>query len=329
MLNDIQQLCEKIGKDLAVVQKNGGIETQWPFLIPEVEHFIGEEFINCLYDLLDKITLENLNQQKLNYPSILSQYVVLIHCVKSLPLEKRIQIIQKIIEIQKHLRKDYLCKENNQLIGFDISKYVHNKEQESQQKQQIKQTSSLLYSFYERIFPTLMRLGYEFHGPYIYNNKKYIVKEYFYMSSFYNKDIPSFPWNNLKIIEEYTGDLTIDYFGHVSGEYMITDVFLYIDDKYIEDSKDIFNIVKEKYLQLLKLQENYQIKDYAKELTKGIFWSLDRNNNTCNPSKELLEKLDSFKPFYPKDKIIASISSKPLELLEKEIFNSFYNVFKE
>lgn len=327
MLNEIEQLCKKIGKDLATVQKNGGVETQWPFLIPEVEEFIKDEFIEKLRDILDKIDVNNLKQQKINYPSILSQYVVLIHSAKILPLEKRIKIIQKIIEIQKYLRKDYLCEKNNQLIGFDISKYIQ--EKETIQKQQIKQISSLLYSFYERIYPTLMRLGYEYHGPYIHKDKKYIVKEYFYMSSFYNKKIPVFPWNNLKIIEEYSGDITIDYFGHVFGDYTIKEVFLYIDDKHIEDTKQIFTITKEKYLELLKQQQEYQTKTYAIELTNGIFWSLDRNNNTYSPSKELLEKLESFKLFYPKEKIIASISSKPIEVLEKEIFNSFYSIFKE
>jgi hypothetical protein len=38
MLEEIEKLCKKIGKDLAVVQKNGGIDTQWPLLLMRLNH---------------------------------------------------------------------------------------------------------------------------------------------------------------------------------------------------------------------------------------------------------------------------------------------------
>src|SRR5690606_17740999 len=104
---EIEKLCNKIGKDLAVVQKSGAIDSQWPFIISELEPSIDKEFIYCLKDS----TLSNkLDDQ---YPSALSQYILLIHSAKYLDLEDRKAIVNKIIELQKQKRKDYLCIDNN------------------------------------------------------------------------------------------------------------------------------------------------------------------------------------------------------------------------
>lgn len=36
MLMKIDVLCRKIGLDISIIQKGGAIETQWPFLTPEI-----------------------------------------------------------------------------------------------------------------------------------------------------------------------------------------------------------------------------------------------------------------------------------------------------
>lgn len=319
---EIEKLCKKIGKDLAVVQKSGGIDSQWPFIISELESYIGEEFICCLKDSL---TLDYLSKQ---YPSALSQYILLIHSAKYLDLEDRKTIVNKIIELQKQKRKDYLCIDNNQLINFDIYKYLL---QNNIDNSKIKLISSLLFSFYEKIYPTLMRLGYEFHGPYVFNNRKYIVKEYYDMIGYYNQDIPSFPWKNLKIIEEYEGDLVIDYFGHILGEYSIKNAYLFIDDNPIntnEKLNEIYNTTQQNYLKLLTNQKNYSISDYAIILTNGIFWTLDKKSRKYNPSSELLEKLKDFKPYFSREKLSKSIQEKLFTDLENSIADSFLKIFQ-
>jgi hypothetical protein len=318
---EIEKLCKKIGKDLAVVQKYGGIDSQWPFIISELELSIDKEFICCLKD---SAASNNLTNQ---YPSSLSQYLLLIHSARHLDLEGRKTIVNKIIALQKQKRKDYLCIDNNQLINFDISKYLlHN----NLENNKIKLISSLLFSFYEKIYPTLMRLGYEFHGPYVFNNKKYIVKEYYDMEEYYNKIIPSFPWRNLKIIEEYDGNLVIDYFGHILGEYSIKSAYLFIDDNPITDEKltEIYNTVQQNYLKLLTNQKDYSVSDYAITLTNGIFWTLDKKSKKYNPSPELLEKLKDFKPYFSREKLSKSIQEKSFTDLENSIADSFLKIFQ-
>lgn len=319
---EIEKLCNKIGKDLALVQKSGGIDSQWPFIISELEPSIDKEFICCLKDS----TLSNkLDDQ---YPSALSQYILLIHSAKYLDLEDRKSIVNKIIELQKQKRKDYLCIDNNQLINFDISKYLL---QNNIDNSKIKLIFSLLFSFYEKIYPTLMRLGYEFHGPYVFNNRKYIVKEYYNMDEYYSQEIPVFPFRNLKIIEEYDGDLVIDYFGHILGEYNIKDAYLFVDDNpinTIEKINEIYNITQQNYLKLLTNQKDYFVSDYAIILTKGIFWTLDKKGRNYSPSPELLEKLKDFKPYFSREKISKSIQEKSFTDLEDSITDSFLKIFQ-
>ncbi|HRS42871.1 MAG TPA: hypothetical protein P5530_03295 [Candidatus Diapherotrites archaeon] len=318
---EIEKLCKKIGKDLAVVQKSGRIASQWPFIISELEPFFAEEFSCCLKDSLALGYLSN------HYPSALSQYITLIHTVKHLDLEDRKTIVNKIIELQKLKRKDHLCVNNNQLQNFEISKYLLQKGSENKK---IKLTSSLLFSFYERIYPTLMRLGYEFHGPYIFNNKKYIVKEYYDMQEYYNQEIPTFPFKNLKIIEEFVGNFIIDYFGHVHGEYNIKNAYLFVDDVSTNDEKitEIYNITQQNYLKLLANQKDYSVSDYAINLTKGLFWTLDKKGRKYSPSPELLEKLKDFKPYFSREKLSKTINEKSFIELEKSIADSFIKIFQ-
>ncbi len=320
---EIEKLCKKIGKDLAVVQKSGGIDSQWPFIISELEPYIDKEFI---YYLKDSIASNNLNDQ---YPSSLSQYILLIHSARHLDLEDRKTIVNKIIELQKQKRKDYLCIDNNQLINFDISNYIL---QNNLENNKIKLISSLLFSFYEKIYPTLMRLGYEFHGPYILDNRKYIVKEYYNMDKYYDSNIPYFPWKNLKIVEEYEGDLIIDYFGHILGDYNITNASLFIDDVLVNTNDrviEIYNQTQENYLKLLAIQKNYAVSDYAITLTKGIFWTLDKKDRKYYPTLELLEKLRYFKPYFSREKLARTIQEKSFTELEDSIADSFLEIFKK
>lgn len=319
MLEEIEKLCKKIGKDLAVVQKNGGIDTQWPFIVNEIESYIDQEFIINLKKSIDSNYLDS------KYPSAISQYALLLHSVKHLDLDKRIEITNKIIDIQKNLRKDYLCYENNQLIDFNISKYIEN----STDQNKIKLISSLLFSFYEKIYPTLMRLGYEYHGPYVYENKSYIVKEYYDMDLLHKIDVPSFPFKNLKIIEEVDGYIVIDYFGHIYGDYKINNVSLFVDDLPIKDINAVYDLVYDNYVQLLDLQKDYTISDYAISFTKNLFWTLDKKDNKYFPTKELLEKLKDFKLFFSREKIRKSIEERSVTDLEESIFVSFYDLFKK
>lgn len=319
---EIEKLCKKIGKDLAVVQKSGGIDSQWPFIISELEPYIDKEFI---YSLKDSINSNSLNDQ---YPSSLSQYILLIHSARHLDLEDRKTIVNKIIELQKQKRKDYLCIDNNQLINFDISKYLL---QNNLENNKVKLISGLLFSFYEKIYPTVMRLGYEFHGPYIFDNKKYIVKEYYNMDKYYDSNIPHYPWKNLKIIEEYEGDLIIDYFGHILGEYNITNTSLFIDDVLVDTNDrltEIYNLIQENYLKLVIIQKNYAVSDYAITLAKGIFWTLNKEGKLYNPTPELLEKLRDFKPYFSREKLARTIQEKSFMELEDSISDSFLKIFK-
>lgn len=319
MLEEIEKLCKKIGKDLSIVQKNGGIDTQWPFIVNEIESYIDQEFIINLKKSIDSNDLDS------RYPSAISQYVLLLHSVKHLDLNERIEITNKIIDIQKNLRKDYLCYENNQLIDFNISKYIEN----STDQNKIKLISSLLFSFYEKIYPTLMRLGYEYHGPYVYENKSYIVKEYYDMDLLHKIDVPSFPFKNLKIIEEVDGYIVIDYFGHIYGDYKINNVSLFVDDLPIKDINAVYDLVYDNYVQLLDLQKDYTVSNYAISFTKNLFWTLDKKDNKYFPTKELLEKLKDFKLFFPREKIRKSIEERSIIDLEEKIFNSFLDLFKK
>lgn len=177
-----------------------------------------------------------------------------------------------------------------------------------------------------------MRLSFEHHGPYIFKNKKYIVKEYFNLDSCYFQKYPIFDFNNVKIIEEIEGDPEIDFFGHAIGNYKIINSLLVVDDKIIKNTEDFYNVIFNKFLELDKLFLEYDVKDYAKNLTYGLYFSLKPLttllNLDWNPKSEVIDEINKFKLFFPKDKVINYIKSTDIKDIEKKVYLSFKEIFE-
>jgi hypothetical protein len=325
----IKTLCEKIGNDLSIVQKRGGIESQWPFLLPELEKYIGADIILLLNksindDLSYNKSIEQISK-KFKYPSKIAQYILFTHSFNVLDSESRIKLIDNLIKLLEYLREDYLCNNGiNKLSSFNIERYIV---EEKSNLSDILLINTYLYSYCEKLYPTLMRLGYEYHGPYIYNNKKYIVKEYFDLDKYYDINIPSFKVNNIKIIQQIEGEVYIDFFGHIFGDYKIISANLFIDNSLKTNTTYYLENIQNKYLQLNQLFKDYEVLDYAKNVCKGILFSINRDYDFIENNLKIIHKLDNFKLFFPKEKAVERVNNTSYKDLQKSIFNSFYNVF--
>ncbi|MDD3178068.1 MAG: hypothetical protein PHR26_00955 [Candidatus ainarchaeum sp.] len=260
---------------------------------------------------------------------MITQYIALIHSANVLPLNKRIELITNLISIIEELRMDYLCNKGiNILQNFDISKFLSNDIKQDIIPQKI---SSILYAYTEKLYPTLMRLSFEHHGPYIFNKKKYVVKEYFNLKNQYSNMFPVFNYDNVKIIQEIEGDFNVDFFGHSIGDYKIVNSILVVDNEIISDTNKFLEEILINFINLDKLFLEYTVEDYAKNLTNGLFYSLKPLTTLINkdwvPSKNIIAKLNGFKLFFPRDKIINYIKSTDINEIEFKVYLSFKNIF--
>ncbi len=334
MLNN--ELFIKIGKDLSRIQKGGGIDTQWPFVLPDFEISFGEDIINHLNFVLCKFLNTHTIDDAANLlkcPSKVSQYILLIHSAKHLNKKDRKKLILTLTSILKKLRKNYLCENGtNQLNNFDYKNYLNHTQFTKEDTKKINQLSSTLYAYLEKLYPTMMRLGFEYHGPYIYNNKKYIFKEYFDLNNNY---IPNckIDYKNIKIVYEIDNDVYVDFFGHIYGDGKTKVVGLYIDGNKISDITEVFNKIKDIYEYQKSLFLNYNYKDYAKNLVFGIFFSLkpicDKIGVDWKPRKNVIEKTKNFKLIFPLENVLNKIHQTPTEDLERKITKSFSEIFDD
>lgn len=330
------ELFIKIGKDLCRIQKGGGIDTQWPFILPDFETSFGKDIIEHLNLVLTEFLKTHTITDAANlfvYPSKVSQYILLIHSAEHLDKADKEKLLFTLISILKILRKDYLCENGiNQLNNFYYKDYLEDNKFNEEDQLKASKLSSILYAYLEKLYPTMMRMNFEYHGPYLYNNKRYIVKEYFDLDNNYIIDC-KFDFKNIKIICEIEGDVGIDFFGHIYGDGKTKIIGLYKDNNRLKEVTELFIKVRTLYEYQQSLFLNYDYRDYARNLLLGMFYSLkpfcDRILLDWKPNSNLIEKTRNFKLIFPLERVLENIHKTPEADLEKKITKSFSDLFND
>lgn len=342
--NEILDLIRKISYDLSLIQKGDTLSSLWPFINNESEYYLGETFLKDLISTM-KIIENKLSYEEiailLGFPSKVTQYLTYIHSLKKINYEDRIYFLNFIIKLLKIYKKDYLSNKNtNQLNDKFIKLHIDELKIEKNEDEinKIKIINSLLLLYLETIYPTLMRLGYEIHGPYQINNSKFIIKEFYDING---SEINSMKENiekkinKIRIIEEIKGEVLLDIFNHVIKSPKVIGVYIECNDKYISKSEYDFLINKIDKMINYRSEEckNYSKKDWLKSFGNNLYYSFRKIFQIANKDSflplEIEKKIDSNDYSFPIEKAIEFRDTHSLDEINNIIYSNLLKIVKE
>jgi len=338
MNEKIKKLCEVIGKSLAKLHKGDTASALWPFIPNEAEYYVGIFFIKDLYETIKKLKEKNYTNQQiaelLDNSSKIAQYFTLFHSAKILKPLERVELAMDLMEFLSHFRKDIFCEEGNNILNnpqYNI-KYLNKNSQDIKLSNKL---SALLLLYLEILYPTMMRMGHEFHGIYKEGDKKIFVKEFFNLNPLSLGIKENFPIKKIKIVEEVDGKIELDFFNHLFVSPKKISSYVEIDSKIVcgEDLKKNYNDLEEKIKKIIYKTNLYSRKDWFKVYAKGIFQSMknlkDELNVSDNVPSKLFEKIENEDFRLLIDKVVEFTKNHTKEQIEEITKNSYLNIFHE
>ncbi len=336
MNETIKKLCEVIGKDLSKLHKGDTASALWPFIPNEAEYYTGEFFMNELYFSIKRLKREHYSNEQIaklfGHPSKIAQYFTLFHSAEVLEPNQRQELALDLINFLFYYREDAFCDTNNRLkqYSFEIEKLSADK----RNKMLSNKLSALLLLYLEILYPTMMRLGHEFHGIYKKNTKKIFIKEFFNLNPLSLNLTDKFPFKKIRIIEEIKGDLDLDFFNHLFQSPKKIASYVEIDDRLIQnvELEEVYRTIEKKVKEVISKIKNFSRKDWFKVYTRGLFYSIKKIRNESGiykrVPKSLFEKIDKEDFKLPLEKIIEfnkKHSEKEIENITKK---SFLKIFE-
>lgn len=342
MLNkNLRKLCKRISKDLAELHKGDTASALWPFTTNEVEFYVGEFFIKDLYETIEKLKSKGYSDEQIakliEKPSKIAQYFTLFHSAKWLRLEERKKLANNLIDFISYYRVDPFCSNRTNILKPNVfnKRLLHLHLETDQEAIEIeKSISALLLLYLELLYPTMMRLGHEFHGPYKIKNKLLFIKEFYNLKSQHFKFAKFFPFEKLTLVEEINKKPEIDFFNHLFYMPPKKAVAILVNGKKLpsQEFKEIFEIVEKKIKKINSLCSNFTKKDWLKSLSKGLFYSIknlkEKLNENYEPPRLLLKKIKNETFFIDIKKIKRFNVVHTKKQLQRIICKSFLKIFE-
>jgi hypothetical protein len=337
----IKILCGTIGRDLAELHKGDTLTGLWPFTTNEAEFYIGEDFMKGLFNTVTQLKEKGYSKDAIaklfQRPSKIAQYLTFFHSAKILEKSQRILLAKDLINFISYYRDDpFCCKRVNILKkhSFDTSildiKLIDNHKIINIEKE----LTSLLLMYLEILFPTAMRLGHEFHGPYLKNGRLLLVKEFYNLKPKYFSFSKIFPFKNLIFIEEIKENPKIDFFNHLFYMPERKKVSILLEGKLLNESeyKELSFTLESVIKKICVKVNKYSRKKFLEILANGYFFSLEKLKKELNeevkvPDK-VLNKIRNERFFLDRDKIKNQIDRYQFKELSKKITKSFLEIFK-
>jgi len=334
----IKELCKVIGRDLSKLHKGDTASALWPFIPNEAEYYVGEFFINDLYSLIKKLKEKNYSNEQIaklfKSPSKIAQYFTLFHSAKVLEINQREELAKDLISYLSFYREDAFCNnKNNKLnqLSFDIKKLSMN----DKGNQLSNKLSALLLLYLEILYPTMMRLGHEFHGVYKKGGKKIFVKEFFNLNPISLGLDEEFSFKKIKIVEEIGGDIDLDFFNHLFKSPKKISYYVEVDDRLVQDLEleEVYKTIEEKINKIISKINNYSRKDWFKVYCRGLFHSFDSLKKELGIQPmippELFLKIDKVDFRIPVEKVVEFTKGHTREEIEEITRNSYLKIFAE
>ncbi|MFC1697829.1 hypothetical protein ACFL1H_05825 [Nanoarchaeota archaeon] len=281
-MENLRMLADAMGRDLARTHKGDTLSALWPFSGGDLWHFLGtgfcNEFLEVMEELKKKYSYEEISVF-LGNPSKIADYITYMNGWDA-KKPKRLKLAKHFLELLKAFKKDPFSN-----TGLNPLKNFNQKILETKLlKKNVVETnkiSFLLFMYLELIYPTAMRLGYEFHGPYEKKGKKIWVKEYYNLQNNHATETLNFPFKNITIIEEITNNPRVDFFNHLIEPPEKVASTIIIDGKPINNIKSVLEEVQTAFTNVSSKLEHFDRKDWLKFFTLGLF-------NTFQPLKDKL-----------------------------------------
>jgi hypothetical protein len=118
-----------------------------------------------------------------------------------LGIEEREKLALWLLNFINYYRKDPFCLNRTNILRkkvFDSNIIALGLNRDEETLKNAGKITSYLLLYLELIYPTMMRLGQEFHWPYKHKEKIIFVKEFYNLKSFSR----FFPFKNVVIVEE-------------------------------------------------------------------------------------------------------------------------------
>ncbi len=332
----IKKLCSIIGRDLAKLHKGDTVSALFPFIPNEAEFYVGGPFINHLYKIIKLAKEKGLSKREIallfEYPSKVAQYFVLFHSTKSLEIEKRNELALDMLNIIENFREDPFCENGkNKLKEIKIDIEFN---EGSEYSKQASKLSGLLLLYLEIIFPTMMRVGHEFHGDYLKEGEKIFIKEFYNLSTQSLNMECQFPFRNIKIYEKIEGQVNLDFFNHLFTKPRRLSSKVIIDGK-VQDKETLFKnikVVEEKVQFIAEKCSTFTKKDWFKVYSRGLFESTKKISEKLNIKYSLdkiYKKIKEEDFSIPLKKIIEFNKIHSQEEIEEITKDSFLKIFEE
>lgn len=339
MNEKIIKLCGILGEHLAILYKGDTFSALWPFTTNEAEFYIGEFFMKELYETIAKLEKEGVKKERIaklfERPSKIAQYFTFFHSSKVLKKEERISLANDLIEFISYYRKDPFCEKKSNLLKKGMFDHKLLKISLSKNIVEIeKSIASLLLLYLELIYPTAMRLGHEFHGPYKKNKKYILIKEFFNLQPNYLKFKTKIPFSKIICVEETTEKPQLDFFNHLIKMPERKRAAIILNSKVLgeKEAEELLEKLKcsiyKINIEASKLSKN----DFLNLLAKGYFYSIQNLKTELGEKvklpKQLSNKIKNENYFLDTEKIKNWIQQKSLEELKEKITKSFLEIFE-
>lgn len=282
MNNELIKLAERIGKDLAELHKGDTISALWPFTVNDTGFYLGDGLCRDLLDTLKEVPIEKA-AKIMKYPSKIIGYTTYLNGC-NLSNEEKNELASKLFGIVKLIRKDPFCENKLNIFNEEfVDKNLFDVELKESNLIGTNKLSFLLFMYLELIYPTSMRLGYEFHGPYEYNGNKLWIKEYHNLKNPFLPKTEDFPFEKIIIIECISSYPKVDIYNHLLEPLTKISSSIIVDGNKNVDIKEVTEKIENAFTKISKELEYFDRKDWLELFAIGLF-------NSYYPLKKELGK---------------------------------------
>jgi len=338
MDDEITKLCEAIAESLSRLHKGDTASALWPFIPNEAGYYTEEPFIKELSETINKLKEKKYSDNEIallfGNSAKIAQYFTLFHGAKILALQKRIELAKDLINFLAYYRKDPFCQDKSNILLADLRIDLAKLDKSSVSIEMCNKFSALLLLYLEVLYPTMMRLGHEFHGTYSIRGKKLFIKEFFNLNPKSLNFKEPFSIGKIKIVEEVESEVKLDFFNHLFSSPKKISSYIETDGKILnkEDLKKAYEGLEGEISSIIKKILGFSRKDWFRVYARGIFQSIDHLKVELKEKNEVpsgvFERIERENFELPIKKIVEFQKTHTKEEIKEITKNSYLKIFE-
>lgn len=305
---------DKCALTLSEVIKNIGEKKGWPKnnknikIVYVYSHHLANEVEKTINSLLEKYTIKeiaySIKSPKTIWKLILDCTVGMRQEPAQWNINRRKNLIQNLLLMLQYIKEDdyYYENQTNKLIKRFDKELI---EKKSIKSDKIPYFKSLLWLFCESLYYFVHNLGIEIHGPYIVNEKTYLVHDFYNLKPIDLRpelnELNNLKINSIKIITEYK-DLKIafdafnNYYVREGSFVDYEKVWVLINNEIVDENKmnSVIHEIENIYDKSTKISNDLTGEQVVSNKVKFIWYQLkpwkDMLNQDWKPNFDLIQK---------------------------------------